>query len=895
MNIRFNIHFHTVWGQTLYITGSLPELGAWDSSFAKEMRHTGDGNWNLEIELPDNPVSFEYRYFLMSDNKLILEEWRKNHQMNVIDAKQTYTLIDYWQNRPGNMAFYSSAFTKSWFAHPCDKFERVVKSKKKLCIKALDSEIDRNYSLALLGSLPELGNWEIDKALIMNCDNFPEWSVELDAGQLPSYPFEYKLCVINNEDKSLIQWEKGENRLLTVPAIRENETLIVSGLQFRNDSTEWKCAGTVIPVFSLRSEKSFGIGDFADLKTCIDWLKLTSQKILQVLPLNDTTQTHSWTDSYPYNAISIYALHPIYLRLESIGTLNDSDRGDFYKKKQLELNALDETDYEQVDQFKWMYFREIYAQEGENTLKSQKFCTFFEENKDWLIPYAAYSYFRDISHTSDFRLWNKHRQYNREAIENFCRPDTPQYPEIALYYYLQFHLHQQLLQVKEYAYSRGIVLKGDIPIGVSKTSIEAWTEPQFFNMQHQTGAPPDDFSVNGQNWGFPTYNWEQLEEDNFRWWKKRFRKMSDYFDAYRIDHILGFFRIWEIPEDSVQGLLGWFSPALPLSIEEIENAGLPFKLERFTRAHINEQFLPELFGEFTQEVTAVYLDRSSSRHFAPKEKFNTQLKIKKYFAGKEDEKSRIIRDGLYAVCNEVLFIKDKQKPAHFHPRISAASSFLYSELDNSDKYAFDYLYWNYFYQRHNEFWKEEAYKKLTPLISCTNMLACGEDLGMIPHCVPEVIHKLQIFSLEIERMPKEPNVEFTHLHHLPYHSVCTTSTHDMPPLRMWWKEDKERTQRYYKNVLTKEGPDPENCSPEICEQIIFNHLNTRSMLTIIPLQDWLSLNKQTRRINENEERINIPANSKHYWKYRMHLPLEDLLKASELNDIISRLILTTGR
>ncbi|MDR3338727.1 MAG: 4-alpha-glucanotransferase [Candidatus Symbiothrix sp.] len=895
MHISFNINFHTVWGQTVYLIGSLPELGAWNTSFAKEMFHTGDGNWKLDIELPNEPVVFEYRYLLKSNNNLIFEEWQKNHKLNISDIRQTYILVDYWQNCPQNMAYYSSAFIKSWFAHPCDKFERVVKSSKKLCIKVLTSEIKRNCSLALVGNRKELGNWDLNKALIMACEKFPEWSILLDASSL-SFPIEYKFCIVNNEDKSLVQWEKGENRYLSGPAIKENEILVVSGLQFRGESFAWRCAGTVIPVFSLRSEKSFGIGDFADLKICIDWLKLTSQKILQLLPLNDTTQTHTWLDSYPYNAVSIYALHPIYLSLNAMGTLNNSERQAFYNRKQQELNALDEVDYEQVDKFKWLFFREIYAQDGDKTLKSPEFLVFFEANKDWLIPYAAYSYLRDINGTSDFQTWSEHRHYNREAIENFCLPNKPYYPEIALYYYLQLHLHQQLTQARDYAYARGIVLKGDIPIGISKTSIEAWTDPDYFNMHCQTGAPPDDFSLTGQNWGFPTYNWKRLEEDNFNWWKKRFCKMADYFDAYRIDHILGFFRIWEIPEDSVQGLLGCFSPALPMSVDEIESAGLNFALERFTNAHINEKFLPELFGEYTEEVAQVYLDRSSSRHFAPKEKFNTQQKIQQCFAGKDDEKSRIIREGLYAVCNEVLFIKDKKQQGYFHPRISASNAYIYRELDNSDKYAFDYLYWNYFYQRHNEFWKEEAYKKLIPLISSSAMLACGEDLGMIPHCVPEVMHKLQIFSLEIEQMPKEPHIDFANLQLLPYHSVCTTSTHDMPTLRIWWQENQgKKNQEYYNKVLKRDGTAPAECEPDICEQIILNHLKAPSMLVVIPLQDWLSVEKQIRRVDENAERINIPAHHRHYWKYRMHLTLENLVNAQELNKKINCLILATKR
>ncbi|MDR0768426.1 MAG: 4-alpha-glucanotransferase, partial [Dysgonamonadaceae bacterium] len=612
---------------------------------------------------------------------------------------------------------------------------------------------------------------------------------------------------------------------------------------------------------------------------------LTSQKILQILPINDTTQTHTWSDSYPYNAISIFALHPVYLRLDLMGKLNNPKRDAFYRKKQKELNALEVMDYEQVEHAKWSFFREIFNQEGENTLNTEAFAEFFKNNEDWLVPYAAYSCLRDKYNTSDFNRWGAYKKYDKNKISKLDKK------EMALYYYLQFHLHKQLSEARDYAnIQKGIALKGDIPIGVSKTSIEAWTEPQFFNMQYQTGAPPDDFSQMGQNWGFPTYNWAEMEADCFEWWKKRFRKMSDYFDAYRIDHILGFFRIWEIPESSVQGLLGCFSPALPLSAEEIRSAGFNFQPEQHTIARINKSFLHELFGEYAQEVCRDYF----GDNLVLNAEYNTQRKIKNRFDGKDDEKSRTIREGLYAICNETLFIRDKRDPRRFHPRILAARSFVYRELDSANRSAFDNLYWDYFYRRHNVFWGKEGYNKLSQLVSSTGMLACGEDLGMIPECVPEVMRQLQIFSLEIERSPKDSNTEFTALRDLHSHSVCTTSTHDMETIRMWWKENPERTRRYCNSVLHL-ADSPEECVPEVCRQIIFNHLNSPSMLTIIPLQDWLSIDGQIRNADANEERINVPANPLNKWKYRMHLSIEDLINATGLNAQIRDLLLTAGR
>ena len=894
MKITFNINFYTIWGQSLYVTGSIPELGKWDTYEAKAMEYGGEGNWKLVLDLPNKTVEFEYRYFLKTNNKVMFEEWTTNHSLKISDASKTYILLDYWQNRPQNLAYYSSAFIKSLFAHTCDKFERVVKSNKKVLLKVLAPHLENTQSLAILGNQEELGNWDVSKALILSCDKFPQWSVELDAGNLKS-PVEYKFLIINNADKSAARWEPGENRTLKLPLMEKNQTCVVSGLSFKEGSPDFKCAGLVIPVFSLRSVNSFGIGDFADLKEMINWAKLTSQKIIQVLPINDTTMTHTWMDSYPYNAISIYALHPLYLSLQRMGVLNDKGRAEFYAGKQQELNALNSVDYEQVDQIKWAFFRDIFDQEGTETLISPAFIEFFEKNKEWLVPYAAYSYLRDKYNTPDFSQWDQYARYDKVEIEKLSARDTEHYDEIAIYYFLQYHLDKQLREVRDYAYSNGVVLKGDIPIGISEMSIEAWTEPRYFNMNSHAGAPPDDFSVTGQNWGFPTYNWDEIEKDDYAWWKKRFTKMSDYFDAYRIDHILGFFRIWEIAKKYVQGLYGTFNPALPLSINDIGNSGFQFVKERYTNPHINEAFLPELFGPDVAEVCDVFLQRSSSKHFAPKEKFNTQIKVQQYFAGKTDEKSNRIRSGLYKILNEALFIPDAKESGKYHPRISGMNSFMYRELSNADKYAFDCLYWDFFYQRHNNFWKEQGYKRLTPLISSTDMLVCGEDLGMIPQSVPEVMHKLQIFSLEIERMPKEANVEFADLSKLPYFSVCTTSTHDMTTVRGWWREDREKIQRYFNQVLHRYGEAPGDCSSELCEQILRNHLWAPSMLVIIPLQDWLSMDETVRNPDVDAERINIPANPRHYWRYRMHLCIEDLIANEDLNHKLKSLIESTGR
>ncbi|MDR1555953.1 MAG: 4-alpha-glucanotransferase [Tannerellaceae bacterium] len=894
MKLSFHINFHTIWGQKICIVGSIPELGMWETALAKEMDYAGEGNWILSIGVAPDTELVEYRYFLRVNDQQVFEEWEKNHRITLEKQSHTYTLYDYWQTRPANIAFYSSAFTKSLFAHPCNTYERAIRSGKKLSVKISAPRVEKNQCLAITGNQECIGNWNPGKALILSCDTFPEWHIDLDAGEI-RYPLEYKFIVWDTDTREPVYWESGENRTLDLPAQEKGETTYVSGLYFRENLPPWRCAGSVIPVFSLRSENSFGVGDLADLRLFIDWVKKTGQRLIQVLPVNDTTATCTWTDSYPYSAISIYALHPMYISLPWMGVLKDVRLAAVFAEKQNELNSLGEIDYERVVACKTAYCRAFFEQEGEQWLETDEFREFFSGNEEWLVPYAAYAYFRDKYQTTDFPKWGSDAVYNKARVQKLCSRGSEAWPGIAFSFFLQFVLHKQFKAVSDYARKNGIVLKGDLPIGVNRNSVEVWTAPQCFNMNGQAGAPPDDFSVSGQNWMFPTYNWEVMEKDRYRWWKKRFAKLSDYFDCFRIDHILGFFRIWEIPLDYTEGLCGHFNPALPLSKEEIEQYGLSFNESRFTTPHIHCQHFPGLFGEYAHEAEDTYLLQSSSRHFVLKPFCDTQAKIGTVFAGRTDKASQQIKSGLLYIANEVLFVRDPYQKKRFHPRISASQSFLYRELSNADRYAFDYLYWDFFYRRHNDFWKEQAYKRLAPLIVSTQMLVCGEDLGMIPDSVPEVMNKLQILSLEIERMSKTPEREFAYLPHLPYLSVCTTSTHDMPPLRNWWKEDREKTERYYNQVLQLPGEAPAECTARIAEQIIANHLGSPAMLVIIPLQDWLATDEALKREDYSAERINIPAHAAHYWRYRMHITIEELLKADTFNDRIICLIKNNGR
>lgn len=889
MTVSFNIEYRTSWGEEVRIAGLLPE---------SIPMHTTDGIYwtaDVELEVPKEGMTINYSYQIEQNQIIIRKEWDSFPRRLFLsgNSKKKYQIKDCWKNIPEQLYYYSSAFTEALLAHP-DRAEIPPCHRKGLVIKAYAPRINKDYCLAICGNQKALGNWDPDKAIPMSDANFPEWQIELDASKL-KFPLEYKFILYHKEEKKADCWENNPNRYLADPELKTNETLVISDRYAYFDIPVWKGAGIAIPVFSLKSENSFGVGDFGDLKRMIDWAVSTQQKVIQILPINDTTMTHAWTDSYPYNSISIYAFHPMYADIKQMGTLKDKSAAAKFNKKQKELNGLPAMNYEAVNQTKWEYFRLIFKQEGEKVLASGEFGEFFNANKEWLQPYAVFSYLRDAFQTPNFREWPRHSVYNAQDIEKMCRPESVDYPHIALYYYIQFHLHLQLVAATKYAREHGVVLKGDIPIGISRNSVEAWTEPYYFNLNGQAGAPPDDFSVNGQNWGFPTYNWDVMEKDGYRWWMKRFQKMSEYFDAYRIDHILGFFRIWEIPMHAVHGLLGQFIPSIPMSREEIESYGLPFR-EEYLIPYIHESFLGQVFGPHTDYVKQTFLlpaETPGVYHMKPE--FTTQREVESFFAGKNDENSLWIRDGLYTLISDVLFVPDTKEKDKYHPRIGIQRDFIFRSLNEQEQNAFNRLYDQYYYHRHNEFWRQQAMKKLPQLTQSTRMLVCGEDLGMIPDCVSSVMNDLRILSLEIQRMPKNPMHEFGYLNEYPYRSVCTISTHDMSTLRGWWEEDYLQTQRYYNTMLGHYGTAPTVATPDLCEEVVRNHLKSNSILCILSLQDWLSIDGKWRNPNVQEERINVPSNPRNYWRYRMHLTLEQLMKAEELNDKIRELIKYTGR
>lgn len=890
MTVQFNIEYKAMFGEQIVVNIQTEE-----GELKLPLETTDGERWACDwcVESPEK--SYTYYYSVEREGRAVKTEWLMiKHQLDVNARKAAvYTLYDHWKAMPEDAFLYSSAFTDCINHQAPQEMKPETGSKiVRLIVRA--PQLRDGERLGVLGADKALGAWDVQKILPMTQHTYNEWVADIDATHLEGSHLEFKFVAFRNAKNELL-WENSMNRTVDLPEMKAGELVSYELDQASFALYNRKLAGTQVPVFSLRTRKSAGIGDFGDLKTMIDFVASTGQKVLQLLPINDTTITHTWTDSYPYSCISVFAIHPQYADLHALPELKDAKARAEAEKTRAELNALDKIDYEKVNDFKINYLRQIFNQEGEKMMKTAEYKAFFQDTELWLVPYAQYSYLRDKNGTADFNQWPDHQVWDEAERKALADPKTAAYKNVAFFYFVQFVLDRQMQEAHEHAKAKGVILKGDIPIGVNRNGCDVWTEPKYFNLNGQAGAPPDDFSANGQNWGFPTYNWFEMLKDGCQWWNRRFKNMARYFDAYRIDHVLGFFRIWEIPVHSVHGLLGQFAPALAMSREEIESYGLHFQEDRFTRPFITDWVLDRMFHERAGEVKEKYLDRLDDERYQMKPEVDTQRKVEALFADVTDEKELWLRDGLYALISDVLFVRDHTNPGVFHPRISAQLDFIYESLYDNDKAAFNRLYNDYFYRRNNQFWYQEAMKKLPKLVQATRMLVCAEDLGMVPDCVPWVMDELKILSLELQSMPKDPSVKFGHLSRNPYRSVCTISSHDMPTLRMWWDENIERTQEYYNTMLYRQGPAPHPLPGWLASDIISRHLTSPSMLCILSIQDWLATDETLRLPDADAERINIPANPKHYWRYRMHLNIEDLAADKRFVQNITEMISQSGR
>ncbi|KAF9679489.1 hypothetical protein SADUNF_Sadunf06G0020200 [Salix dunnii] len=934
VNVSFRLPYYTHWGQRLLVCGSEPVLGSWDVKKGLLLSPVHQGEeliWCGSVAVPSE-FSCEYSYYVVDDEKSVLRpEMGKKHKLVLpegINGGENVELHDLWQKSsledsfcahysgntgvdaiPFRSAFKDVIFRQSWGLN----IERSLGIQNKLDMedavlvhfKICCPNVEEETSVYVIGSTAKLGQWKVQDGLKLNYAGDSIWQADV---------------VIQNGNFSL---ETGAHRDLSIDSSKvQPRYIFLSDGMMRE--MPWRGAGVAIPMFSVRSEADLGVGEFLDLKLLVDWAVESGFHLVQLLPINDTSVHGMWWDSYPYSSLSVFALHPLYLRVEALSEILPENikkeireaREQLDGKDQLccalacyngkkaashdllfdylapsyipypcinifELGSVQDVDYEAVLATKLSIAKKVFEQEKDLILNSRSFHKYFSENE----------------------------------LEKLVSKDSLHYDIIRFHYYIQFHLHLQvtsnwsyllciiiywqLSEAAEYARNKGVILKGDLPIGVDRNSVDTWVYPNLFRMNTSTGAPPDYFDKNGQNWGFPTYNWEEMSKDNYAWWRARLTQMAKYFTAYRIDHILGFFRIWELPEHAMTGLIGKFRPSIPLSKEELEREGI-WDFDRLSLPYIRKESVQEKFGASWTFIVSNFLNDYQKGCYEFKEDCNTEKKLAsklKMLAEKSmllESEDKIRRD-LFDLLKNIVLIRDPEDASKFYPRFNLEDTSSFQDLDDHSKNVLRRLYYDYYFYRQENLWRQNALKTLPALLNSSDMLACGEDLGLIPACVHPVMQELGLIGLRIQRMPSESDLEFGIPSQYSYMTVCAPSCHDCSTLRAWWEEDEERRCRYFKYVVGSDAIPPSQCVPDMAHFVARQHVEAPSMWAIFPLQDLLALKEEYTTRPATEETINDPTNPKHYWRYRVHVTLESLLKDKELITTIKGLVRGSGR
>lgn len=886
MFIHFYVGFRSLHGQSISIR--IAAFNQEDVSKAVEipLAYLNESQWHLAIKRADFNIIDEFTYSYIFRDRRTGEE-REFCKDSVVSTKKAESkkleIVDEWNDGYALADVFSSKPFATVFSQVKEKIKVADTKTPTHIFKVKAPALGAGKAVCITGSGKKLNEWDSSKPLLMEPKK-NQWQIRLNLSK-EQFPLEFKLGIYDLRTKAM-HLEAGANR--TLPAGSEKGSLTILHHVIDTTAQRWKGAGVNIPVSALRTTNSWGVGDFTDLNLLTDFAKHTGIKLIQLLPINDTTATHANKDSYPYSAVSAFALHPIYLNVQKLGTALAVKFSEETRSEIASLNAMPSLHYEEVLVLKEAAIRLLYEKDKLSFKDDMDWFGFFDLNRHWLVPYAAYCYLRDKNKTADYNTWGEYEAFDEDRVQALVSPENDFYDDIAIHYYTQYHLHLQLKDAVDYAHKSGIIIKGDLPIGVGRHSADAWMYRSLFHMDMQAGAPPDAFATKGQNWSFPTYNWQKMATDDYAWWRQRMEHMSNYFDAIRIDHVLGFFRIWSIPLHAIEGILGKFVPAWPLSHSDIVNAGVQFTEERFCDPYISEQLLYDWFGSDAPVVKDTFLDG-----YRFKDAFNTQQKLSSFF--KNNASVKHLQRGLCELLSNVICMKDETFPYNYHFRIGMNGTDSFKALPQHEQHALNGLYDEYFFNKQNILWEEEGIKKLAALKRSTDMLICAEDLGMVPEMVEGVLATMQMLALEVQRMPKKINDQFSNPAHSPYLSVVTPSTHDMATIREWWEEDKALTRSFYNNQLSHYGEAPYFAEPWVCREVIRQHLESPAMWAVFLFQDLLSMNQGLRIEDPKQERINNPADPDHYWNYRMHIRLEDLLKQQGFMDSLLGLVQDSGR
>jgi len=637
--------------------------------------------------------------------------------------------------------------------------------------------------------------------------------------------------------------------------------------------------GVLVPVAALRSEQSCGVGEFADLPELAEWCRENSLDIIQILPVNDTGYQSS-----PYSALSAFALHPIYLRIRDMPEYASLPAS---QKKQVddalsELREAQETrtrfQYEAVLTAKQTILRRIYEAHHNQLDEDAALWAWVHENP-WVRVYAAYRCLKDRHDQRAWMEWAEHRNPDASDIDAlWSRPTFKS--DLVFYVWLQYRLEEQLTTAARAVNDLGVELKGDLPILMDEDSADIWRHREIFIPELRAGAPPDMFSRTGQNWGFPVYDWDVLASQDYDWWKRRLRQADKFYHAFRIDHVLGFFRIWGIPAEDVAGTMGYFYPAYTLSREELNQAGFnDGRIAWLAEPHIRGELLREEFPGEAQDVIDLALDQVGDEDLYK-------------FGGKISGERELLSLDLSGEATEKLrklywdraLIRTDPDADRYYPAWEYSSCSRLQEFPDHEKEAFESLVAKV-NRVSEEIWEEQGRRLLSFMSNTVPMLACAEDLGVIPESVPRTLADLGILGLRVPRWAREwnqPEQPYIPMEDYPFLTVCAPSVHDTSTVREWW--EKEDDADGFWSALGFSADAPATFTPQTAEKVYQRIARTNAAILVFQLQDFFVFDTSLVPEDPADERINIPGTSNDFnWTYRLPVTLSRLRGNDAIN------------
>ena len=610
--------------------------------------------------------------------------------------------------------------------------------------------------------------------------------------------------------------------------------------------------GVLIPVFSLRSEQSCGCGEFLDLKLLADWCVASGLNIIQLLPVNDTGD-----DASPYNALSAFALHPLFIRpgvLPEIKNLSATD------KKSVNAGiaalgrvaeSLERMDYKIVLDGKLAILHDIFRLNKAAIVADTGLAEWIKGNP-WVKEYAAFRTLKALHNSEGWQTWRAEYRYGNADVVARIWKDEVLGEKVLFHAWVQWRLEAQFREVAEYLGKLNIMLKGDIPIMMNEDSADVWAHGSVFQLEQRAGAPPDMFATMGQNWGFPIYNWDYLASHDYGWWRDRLRHADKFYHAYRIDHVLGFFRIWTIDKHHQEGLLGYFRPSIYISRNDLHGIGFDDgRIRWLSEPHVPGNRLHELFGMRSIEIIGRCFNRIGNEDlylFKPEIRgewnFNDLPLI--------DQERQHLLD-MYR--NRALLTVDE---GLFCTTWTSRNCDRYQHLSDGERWAFEELVAKRAGES-EELWQKNGDKLLRFMLETVPMLTCAEDLGVVPDCVPQTLSNLGILGLKIPRWArdwKQNGQPYFRVEDYPFLSVCAPSVHDTSTLREWWEREQEKW-GFWSSMKFSE-PCPDQYSTETAFKVISRLLETGSALCMFQIQDLFALENRYRVDDAASERINIP-------------------------------------